>query len=306
VRAKTRLKQSQACFPVGQKRKRARAEGPLANIPNPPRSRFTYLSKKILIGSRTTRVHGRKPPRDLAAQQFAAMGSPLSDATAVAPPFSREYEDDGEAETRRPWARLAASLRAAFPPRRAPPRPAAAASPTSGYLTLIPLSDARLQPRDTRLTAAFLLAFALLVAGAVFVAVPRGVSVGEVAVATDRMSWNTTKGTYQLRLAVALPLFNPNYLPASVEGDLKVLFYDTVAGRAEVRPVRLGPRSAPKVRPCVWDGFRVAEAWGSGGGRAGGEEGGWGRGAGCPPFVPGGARRSCVHACFARPPGIEA
>lgn len=54
-------------------------------------------------------------------------------------------------------------------------------------------ADARLQPRDTRLTAAFLLLFACAVAGAVFVAVPRGVSVGEISVKTDRMSWNTTK-----------------------------------------------------------------------------------------------------------------
>lgn len=56
-----------------------------------------------------------------------------------------------------------------------------------------PFADARLQPRDTRLTAAFLLLFACVVAGAVFVAVPRGVSVGEITVKTDRMSWNTTK-----------------------------------------------------------------------------------------------------------------
>lgn len=57
----------------------------------------------------------------------------------------------------------------------------------------LPPADSRLQPRDTRLTAAFLLVFACVVAGAVFVAVPRGVSVGEISVTTDRMSWNTTK-----------------------------------------------------------------------------------------------------------------
>lgn len=56
-----------------------------------------------------------------------------------------------------------------------------------------PAVDARLQPRDTRVTAAFLLLFACVVAGAVFVAVPRGVTVGEISVKTDRMSWNTTK-----------------------------------------------------------------------------------------------------------------
>ncbi len=50
-------------------------------------------------------------------------------------------------------------------------RQAQEAPAPSGYLTLIPLSDARLQPRDTRLTAAWLLLFALFVAGAVFVTV---------------------------------------------------------------------------------------------------------------------------------------
>lgn len=54
-------------------------------------------------------------------------------------------------------------------------------------------ADSRLQPRDTRITAAFLLLFACVVAAAVFVAVPRAVNVGEISVKTDRMSWNTTK-----------------------------------------------------------------------------------------------------------------
>ena len=91
---------------------------------------------------------------------------------------------------------------------------AAEAPPPSGYLTLIPLSgvcgagalthptvsapvndsnlkppflpswpppaDARLQPRDSRITALLLLCFACVVAGAVFVSVPRGFSIGEV------------------------------------------------------------------------------------------------------------------------------
>lgn len=134
--------------------------------------------------------------------------------------------------------------------RTPPPEP----TPPSGYLTLIPLSDARLQPRDTRLTAAFLVVFALLVAGLVFVAVPRGVSIGEISVAADRMSWNTSKASYQLRLVSSVPIYNPNYLAASIEGDLKVLFYEAEAGRATVKPVRLRPRSLPKVRLGEWNG----------------------------------------------------
>ena len=70
--------------------------------------------------------------------------------------------------------------------------------PPSGYLTLIPLSDSRLrQPTDTRITAVFLLLFAMMVAGAVFVTVPRGVSVGEISVRTDKVRGrrSTTAGS---------------------------------------------------------------------------------------------------------------
>jgi len=125
--------------------------------------------------------------------------------------------------------------------------PPAESPPPSGYLTLIPLSDARLQPRDSRHTAAFLVIFALLIAGAVFVAVPRGVSIGEISVAADRMSWNTSKASYQLRLMTSVPVYNPNFLAASIEGDLKVLFYKAEAGRSSLGPVALPPRASPKV-----------------------------------------------------------
>ena len=81
---------------------------------------------------------------------------------------------------------------------------------------------------------------------AVFLAVPRGVTVGEVSVSADRMSWNTTKATYQLRLRATVPVFNPNYLAASIEGRLQVFFYQTEAGWAEVGPARLPPRAAPQ------------------------------------------------------------
>jgi hypothetical protein len=143
--------------------------------------------------------------------------------------------------------RLGEQIRAPFSSRRIEPEP-----PTpSGYLTLIPLSDARLQPRSTRLTAAFLIAFALLiatiVAGIVFLSVPRSVSVGEISVSADRMSWNTTKASYQLRLVATIPVFNPNYLRASIEGELKVLFYMAEAGRSVFEPVPLSPRALPKL-----------------------------------------------------------
>jgi hypothetical protein len=61
------------------------------------------------------------------------------------------------------------------------------------------------------------------------------------------MSWNTTKASYQLRLVATIPVFNPNYLRASIEGELKVLFYMAEAGRAVIEPVPLSPRALPKL-----------------------------------------------------------
>lgn len=44
-----------------------------------------------------------------------------------------------------------------------------------------------------------------------------------------------------------MPVYNPNFLSASIEGDLHVLFYKTVAGAGHIKPQRLPPRAAPKV-----------------------------------------------------------
>ena len=56
------------------------------------------------------------------------------------------------------------------------------------------------------------LVFALSAATATFFLVPRGVSAGEIDIHSDRMSWNTSKGTYQLNLLAHIPIYNPNYL----------------------------------------------------------------------------------------------
>ncbi|KFM27945.1 hypothetical protein F751_5281, partial [Auxenochlorella protothecoides] len=129
--------------------------------------------------------------------------------------------------------------------------------PPSNYLTLIPLSDARLQPRDTRLTVVFLLGFALAIAGAVFITVPRGVSIGEVCVRPSRMSWNTTKSTYQLKLLAMVPVYNPNYLKAHIEGELRVLFYNTEAGKQSMGSVKLPARSSPAIIDVTIDASDV-------------------------------------------------
>lgn len=56
-----------------------------------------------------------------------------------------------------------------------------------------PLSDSRLQPRRTRLLVAAALALAALLAAGVFVAVPRGVSVGTLRMHSTRMRFNAVR-----------------------------------------------------------------------------------------------------------------
>ena len=55
--------------------------------------------------------------------------------------------------------------------------------------------------------------FALALAIAVFFLVPRGVSIGKIAIHSDSMSWNKTLRTFQLSLKAEIPFKNPNYLP---------------------------------------------------------------------------------------------
>jgi hypothetical protein len=142
--------------------------------------------------------------------------------------------------------RLAAPFRGALGRR---PASAADPPPPPGALTLIPLADARPPARDARAAFLYALLAAAAAAAAVFLAVPRGVVVGSVSVATERMEWNATSASYQLRLLATVRLLNPNYLPgASVEGDLRVLFYSTEAGRVEIPRTRLAARAAPAVR----------------------------------------------------------
>ena len=56
--------------------------------------------------------------------------------------------------------------------------------------------------------------FAILAAVGVYLLVPRGIGIGEVQLQSDHMSWNTTRGTYQLKLLAKIPIYNPNYMQA--------------------------------------------------------------------------------------------
>ncbi|KAL3134864.1 hypothetical protein ABBQ32_007830 [Trebouxia sp. C0010 RCD-2024] len=132
--------------------------------------------------------------------------------------------------------------------------------PVSGYLTLIPLSDERLKPRRTKLLVGGLMLFAILAAVGVYLLVPRGISVGEIQLQSDHMSWNTTRGTYQLKLLAKIPIYNPNYVKAHIKGSLKLLFYDTEAGQTEIQQVFARPRalaSNPYMLELVVDASNV-------------------------------------------------
>ena len=54
--------------------------------------------------------------------------------------------------------------------------------------------------------------FVVAAMAATFLLVPRGFSAGEIDIQSDHMSWNTTKGTYQLNLLARIPINNPNFL----------------------------------------------------------------------------------------------
>lgn len=181
------------------------------------------------------------------------LGSPDSGyGPYTSPPFNGEETD---ASTPRSWRfKVQKFFKDKLQWRRQEP------TVTSGYLTLIPLSDSRLRPQRTDVVVAFSLLLAVAAALMVFFLVPRGVSNGEIHVQSDRMSWNTTKGTYQLNLMAKLPVFNPNYLEATVHGTLKVLFYDAEAGSEEIKPMRVAARSSAELTVYV-DASNVPSAY---------------------------------------------
>lgn len=133
----------------------------------------------------------------------------------------------------------------------------AASAPESNYLTLIPLSDSRLKPRRTKLLVSILLLFTLAATCGVYFLVPRGISLGTVAISSQQMSWNSTTGTYQLVLQAEVPIFNPNYMQATVEGSLQVLFYDQEAGNLQILPFVVKRNSSPQTLQFQVDASNV-------------------------------------------------
>ena len=68
---------------------------------------------------------------------------------------------------------------------------------------------------DVQFSGVMQMLFAILAAVGVYLLVPRGISIGEVQLQSDHMSWNTTRGTYQLKLLAKIPIYNPNYMKVS-------------------------------------------------------------------------------------------
>ncbi|PNW80361.1 hypothetical protein CHLRE_07g314300v5 [Chlamydomonas reinhardtii] len=131
----------------------------------------------------------------------------------------------------------------------------------SNYLTLIPLNDERLKPRHTALLVSCLLLLAVALAAGVFVVVPRGVTVGSIQVRSSRMSFNTSKSTYQIILTATIPIFNPNYLPVRVAGSLLVSFYDQQAGLTALEPQQIPARALPEVIEVDMDASSVPQKY---------------------------------------------
>jgi len=115
----------------------------------------------------------------------------------------------------------------------------------SAYFALVPLSDQRLRPRRFRLAVTLLSVLATALIVATYLLVPRGTSVGALRVAVESMTWSAEGQTYELTMRMSLPVYNPNYLAVTLDGDLQVLFYDSEAGSTELRGVRVPPRSHP-------------------------------------------------------------
>lgn len=123
----------------------------------------------------------------------------------------------------------------------------------SNYMTLVPLSDERLKPRRTKLIVGSVLLLSLLAVTSVFLLVPRGVSVGTIDVHSTKMTFNSTTKTYRIILQAEVPVYNPNYLKASVTGNLTVSFYDAEAGWGSLGPVLLAARTNPQVLSMTVD-----------------------------------------------------
>lgn len=143
---------------------------------------------------------------------------------------------------------------------------------TRAYLTLVPsVSDHdpdahytvrnNLRKKNMRKTLLYLLLFAVAIASGVFVMLPRALSIGQVVVVPDAMTWDTGTSSYHVRLNVTIPVYNPNFIPYHVHGDLQVLFYDALAGKTVVEEISIPWRSFPDSIRLQMDASSVPEKY---------------------------------------------
>lgn len=130
-------------------------------------------------------------------------------------------------------------------------------TPQSAYLTLIPLSDARLRPTRTRLIISASLLFTCAAICAVFFLVPRGISVGTIKVKSSTISFNTSIMSFTLLLGTTIPIYNPNFVKVQISGNVIVSFYDKQAGYTQLPDYHVEPRSAPQVMELELDASNV-------------------------------------------------
>eukprot|EP00892_Ulva_mutabilis_P002270 jgi/Ulvmu1/12043/UM083_0056.1 len=100
-----------------------------------------------------------------------------------------------------------------------------------------------LQPRRTwaRMVASFIVV-GLLIAS-VFFAVPRGVTVGSIHFVPHNWHKKSDHGTYTLQLGVSMPVYNNNWYPATISGEISVLFLDVPAGNDTINDFQVDARS---------------------------------------------------------------
>ncbi|CAG9465500.1 unnamed protein product [Pedinophyceae sp. YPF-701] len=133
---------------------------------------------------------------------------------------------------------------------------------SSEYFALVPLSDSRLSMNPARVRGVLcaVIALGMAMCGVIFLLVPRGIATGTAQVEVRTMSWNADSSTYELQLDLSLPVYNPNFMSARLQGTLDVLFYDSPAGTVELDEV-LPARALPTTLSLRMDASQLSSRY---------------------------------------------
>lgn len=69
------------------------------------------------------------------------------------------------------------------------------------------------------------------------------------------------QGTYQLQLQLTIPITNPNYVSARIDGNVSVAFYDADAGRGLLERAVVPRRAEPYALLLAIDASNVPDAY---------------------------------------------